>query len=592
MADEENVTSERFPAIQRQYSDSEPILKEWTNHSAFYAVYPKYYFSFANFWLRKWLQWYDGFVPGVHDGRSGILSTRLGATLCRRLSEQIFGGGLLYAVDKKSKDSQTALEFVSGKLNDEIDLQGSILKAITLCSAGGTAYIKTNIGSDKKVWIDSYRADQAFADVDYSGKVIRAKFLIAKYTKTTPNKEGKEENFYIVEERFYATEHDNKEYIKKYEGKLHAVKLGLAPELKVGSPYVIYRVYRLQGQVNDFNESVDIGKSLSWDEIPEEQRKSIKQAFGAIRLNEPQLLPLTDIGVDMLKWTSFISNLPQLPFGESALANVQAYLYEYDFMNSCMNTDFYLGRGRVIVPKSLTSPNNRANTGANVFNKGLDDFVFTKVEYASTEDKKPEPIQFELRSQEWINSRNHLIENIATAMGVSPSTLASYLNDSSARTAREISSEESATALYVENRRRLFLKPLNDLLRRILLYSGFTDCVTVKFSKSGQTNTTLLTENTIAQYNAGLISKYQAVKNLNPDADEEELQKELERIDADRKQSEEAQSNLFDDNAFDENNGEFGGVNETGNTDSEEARAELAEYADRRSPDADQTDNQ
>lgn len=589
MADEENVTSQRFPEIQRQFSDSQPILQEWTNHSSFYAVYPKYYYTFANYWLRKWLQWYDGFVPGVHDGRSGILSTRLGTTLCRRLAEQVFGGGLLYAVDKPLPDSKKALEFVSGELNDDIDLQGSILKAITLCSAGGTAYVKTNIGSDHKVWIDSYRADQAFADIDYSGRVIRAKFLIAKFTKTVPNNRDNDQNFYVVEERFYATEYDNKEYKKKYKDKIN--QLLLAPNLEPGKPYVVYKIYRLQGQVNDFNESVNIGRELEWEELPEEQRKSVRQSFGAIRLNVPQKLPLIDIGVDMLKWTSFVSNLPQLPFGESALANVQAYLFEYDYMNSCMNTDFYLGRGRVIVPKSLQSPNNRAVTGANVYNKGLDDFLFTKVEYASTEDKKPEALQFDIRSQEWTNSRNHLIENIATAMGISPSTLASYLNDSSARTAREISSEESATALYVENRRRLFTKPLNDLLRRILLYNGFTDSVTVKFSKSGQTNTTLLTENTVTQYNAGLISQYQAVKNLNPDATEEELQTELKRINNDRKASEEAQSNLFDTDEFNEDKGIFGGVDETGNNNSEETGAELAEYADRRSPDTDQTDN-
>lgn len=588
MADEENVTSQSFPAIQRQFSDSQPILQEWTNHSSFYAVYPKYYYSFANYWLRKWLQWYDGFVPGVHDGRSGILSTRLGTTLCRRLSEQIFGGGLLFQNDKSYKDSKEALEFVSGKLNDEIDLQGSVLKAITLCSAGGTAYIKTNVDGDKKVWIDSYRADQAFADIDYSGKVIKAKFLIAKYTKTVPEKE--DQNFYVVEERFYATEYDNKEYKNKYRDKIQILEV--APRLEVGHPYVVYKVYRLQGQVNDFNQSVNIGRELEWAEIPEEQRKSIKQSFGAIKLNIPQKLPFTDLGVDMLKWTSFISNLPQLPFGESALANVQSYLFEYDFMNSCMNTDFYLGRGRVMVPKSLQSPVNRATTGANVFNKGLDDFLFTKVEYASTEDKKPEAIQFDIRSQEWINSRNHLIENIATAMGISPSTLASYLNDSSARTAREISSEESSTALYVENRRRLFIKPLNDLLRRILLFNGYTDCVTIKFSKSGQTNTTLLTENTVSQYNAGLISQYQAVKNLNPDATEEELQAELDRINNERKANEEAQSNLFDTNDFNEDKGIFGGVDETGNNNSEEAGAQLAEYADRRSPNTDQADNQ
>ena len=161
----------------------------------------------------------------------------------------------------------------------------------------------------------------------------------------------------------------------------------------------------------------------------------------------------------------------------------------------------------------------------------LDNFIFTKVDYASTEDKKPEPIQFNLRSQEWVTTRNNLLESIATAIGISPSTIASYLNDNSNRTAREISSEESATALFIENRRKLFAKPINKLIERILLFYGYSDCVVAKFSKSGQTNTTLVTENTISAYNAKLMSQYQAVKNLNPDMSEEELQNEIKRID-------------------------------------------------------------
>lgn len=584
MADEEisGALANCFPAFQQAYTQSQPILNEWTNHSAFYAVYPSYYYTFANQWLRKWLAWFDGYVPGIHDGVSGILSTRLATTLCNRLGEQVFGDGLLFANDKTFPDAKKSLDFISRLWKEDGDWDNQILKTFILASAGGTSYIKSNISADREYWIDSWRADQCWTDVDFRGRVNRAKFIVAKYTKTVPSDKGKQEdNCYLIEERFFANPHDCKEYKKKFKDQISNFQV--APSLERGKPYTRYQVFRLTGVASDFAQGVNLGSPLNWEEIPDDFKKSIIEDYGTLKVNLPQRLPFLDLGVDMFKWTAFISNLPQLPYGESVVAKIQAYLYEYDFMNSCMNTDFYLGRGRVMVPKSLQSPkpiNFAGNMPTGNYNQGLDSFIFTKVDYASTEDKKPEPIQFDLRSQDWLTARNHLIENIATSIGISPSTLASYLQDSSARTAREISSEESATALFVTNRRKLFTKPINDLVRRILLFNGLPDTVTVKFSQSGQTNTTLVTENVTSAYNARLISQYLAVKKLNPDMSEDEIQEEIERINADqekiRQQNEDylGGGSLFNDSvgAFgtEEGNDDFKGAN------SEERRAQLA----------------
>lgn len=567
-----------FPKVLRAYTQNQPILNEWTNHSAFYAIYPSYYFTFANQWLRKWLAWFDGYVQGIHDGTGGIISTRLASTLCYRLGEQVFGGGLLYSNSAKTEDKDEALRFISGKWNDEADLDNQLLKAFILAAAGGTSYIKTNVGNDGEAWVDSWRADQCWSDVDFKGNVNRAKFLISKYTKTVPTKD-KEQNFYLVEERFIANRKDAKDYKKQFNDEIHS--LLIAPNLHIGESYVRYQVFRLQGIVSDFNQGVDLGRALNWEDLPKDVKDAIIEAYGTIRLNIPQKLPFIDLGVDMFKWTSFISNLPQLPYGESVIAKIQAYLFEYDFVNSCMNTDVYLGRGRVMIPKSLQSPNRQGMQGTVTggYNQGLDSFIFTKVDYASTEDKKPEAIQFDLRASEWVTTRNNLLESIATAIGISPSTIASYLNDNSNRTAREISSEESATALFVENRRKLFSTPINNLIKRILLFYGFTDCVVAKFSKSGQTNTTLVTENTISAYNARLMSQYQAVKNINPDMSEEELQAEIDRINAEQDKLREQNENF----GFNDYKGDFGGVDEETNRISEETEPELADDTDRRS---------
>lgn len=549
--EEKQMLDNVFPPIQQTYTANQPILNEWTNHSSFYAIYPSYYYTFANQWLRKWLAWFDGYVPGIHDGESGIISTRLATTLCYRLAEQVYGGGLLYSANNDTKKSKAALKYISSKWSEESDFPNQVLKAFVLAAAGGTSYAKLNVGSDREAWVDTWRADQCWSDVDFRGKVIRSRFLIAKFTKTVPTNQERNENFYIVEERFFANENDSRQYKQDFKDLIE--KLELPFYLEKGKAYVTYKIYRMQGTVSDFNQAVDKGRALNWEEIPKSVKSSIIDSYGTIRLNVPQRLPFTSLGVYMFKWTPFISNLPQLPYGESLVARIQGYLFEYDFMNSCMNTDFYLGRGRVLVPKSLQSPrpiNLNGMSTPTSYNSGLDSFLFTKVEYASTEDKKPEAIQFDLRSTDWLTARNNLLECIATAIGISPSTIASYLQDSSARTAREISSEESSTALFVENRRKLFTQPINELIKDVLLFYGYQDTISVKFSKSGQTNTTLVTENTVAAYNARLISQYQAVKNLNPDMNEDELQTEIARINDDEERMSKIQANMqFDDDA-------------------------------------------
>ena len=589
-----------FPVAQQAYANTQPILNEWTNHSAFYAVYPSYYYPYATQWLRKWLQWFDGYVPGVHDNINGILSTRLATTLCTRLGEQVFGDGLLFANDKNIPGAKKALDFISQLWKENGNWDNQILKVFILAAAGGTAYVKTNVDDSHELWIDSWRADQCWSDIDFKGNVCRAKFLIAKYTKTVPGDKNKEDNCYIVEERFFANPHDCKQYKKQFKNKIENFEKGYPVSLEIGKPYVRYQVFRMEGVVSDFQQGVNLGNALNWEEIPDNFKKNMLEEYGTIRVNVPQRLPFTDLGVDMFKWTSFISNLPQLPYGESLVARIQSYLFEYDYMNSSMNTDFYLGRGRVLVPKSLQSPkpvNFAGNMPTSNYNQGLDSFLFTKVEYASTEDKKPEPIQFELRSQEWLTARNHLIESISTAIGVSPSTIASYLQDGSARTAREISSEESATALFVSNRRKLFMKPINDLVHRVLLYNGHPDTVTVKFSQAGQTNTTLVTENVTSAYNARLISQYLAVKKLNPDMSEDEIAAEINRINEDTEKINKQNQDYFGGGElFNENAGAFENESEVDDgdfkgADSESGRAQLASDSDRRSANANQVHN-
>lgn len=556
----------KFTDIQQAYVVNQPTIQEWTNNTSFYVLYPKYYFSFANRWLRRWLGWYDGYVWGVHDGSGGLLSTRIGTTLVKRLTQQIYGGGLLYETTEDSVESKSAVDLIN-QYARKTNFANKIQTAIEFAGAGGTCAIKTNVAKSQSIglkndlWTEVFRADRFYADIDFKGEVTKARFLINKFTNTVPSKT--EEHFYIREDRFYQRE-----------------RLG---ELEYGDlkPYAEYKVIRVSGDVANLDVPLQSGRSLGFSELPKDIQKSIKEEYGVLDLNKPQLLPFLDLGVDILKFTNFISNLPDLQFGESLLAPIQTYLFMYDYMYSCFNTDLYLGRGRVLVPKWMQKPKGeRPNQNVN-WNAGLDSFLYTQYDTIDGEQQKPIQMQFDLRSGDWVTNRNNLLEAMATSLGISPSTIASYLSDNTVRTAREISSEESSTTLYIEAKRDLMKYAINNCINRILKYYGVTADITVKFSKAGQTNTTLLIENVGKKLSAKIMSRQEAIQEVNSDWSTEQVLAELERIKADEKLAQSnQQSELFGNLQYNDK------VGDLVNGNSEEAKPEPSDI-DRTSTDTD-----
>lgn len=157
--------------------------------------------------------------------------------------------------------------------------------------------------------------------------------------------------------------------------------------------------------------------------------------------------------------------------------------------------------------------------------------MFTQWQTTNPEAQKPLPIQFDLRSQSWTEIRNRLIQDISINTGVNISTIASFLQDNTAaRTAREISTEENETAEYVNDQRAIIEKPLNAILKLVTLFYGYTDTVVIRWSKAGLTNRYTLAETTEIGLRAGFISQRKAVEDWNFDDDDEQVEEEYHRI--------------------------------------------------------------
>lgn len=484
-------------------------LFQWVNNQDFYSLIPADYYPFYNNWVRAWLYWYDGYVPWVHGGAQGILSTGIGTMIVNRAADSVFGGNLMFSNARKPKirvakeDGKSvgaALDFITNDWTKAVDFRTRIKRGIRYAFAGGFSLLKLNKAGGE-LWLDSLRPDRFFVDMNGRGDLRKVVSIASLYEKMTDKNNAK--RYVLCEERRY-------ERIGAFGQEI---------------PVVEYKIYETSSPINYFAAK---DNCVRWEDLPKEIKSAFKREYDGGRLNEPIALNgFSDLGCYLLRGSEDVSNVPQINLGESLLANVMTYLYEYDFYNTCFNTDMYLARGRVLVPKGMQSPQAIAKANAigaayGLQNEGLDSFLYTKVESSNPDGQKPEAIQFALRSNEWKEARNILLESIATGIGLSVSTLASYLSDGGNRTAREVSAEESATTLFIENARRRFENPINNLLKSVLRFYGYIDDVEVRWSRAGMTNVTVLVDTLTKAVQGGLISPEAAHSAYNYDNDEEQ----------------------------------------------------------------------
>lgn len=496
----------------------------YTTKATFYAtVAPRYYY-FMSRYVQHWLYWYDGWSPYFHNESNGIFSTHLATSIVNRLADKVSGGQLMFKNSGKETASETnnaALDFITTTWAPQVDFARVRNLANRYAAAGGTSLIKANIDS-KGLWAEALRFDSFVPEVDFRGNVVKVTCYLQQYTDMAKGRgDAKtQDNYFLVEERYYG------DYTK-----------GSVTLRNV--PLVRYHVKKATGIVG---QSVDISNLQSEDmefkRLPRSVRDSILKNYNVLRFDVPHRLPFKDwLGCELVRWTENVSDIPQLPFGESLLAPIIAYLMTYDYYYSAFATDMYTGRGRVLLPKPFKKPGGKEQDTAN-YNAGLDSYLYTQYPSSANgavngEPEKPIPLQFDLRAQDWRTIRDTIIENIALNVGVNSSTLASFLSDSSAKTATEISVDENETAGFVNTQREILEKPFNRFLKHVTEYYGYVDTVQLRWSAAGLTNRTTMTNMLSTALSGGFISKQKAVEMFNYDDDSSQIAEELARIKGD-----------------------------------------------------------
>lgn len=485
----------------------------YVNRAAFYSLIQPEYRDYMVRWVQQALWWYDGWVPYFHNQDQGIFSTRLAAAIVDNTARTVTGGRLMFKNAKKErivKDADgkyivnKALAFIANEWSVKSNFQRETKKAIAFAAAAGTALLKLDKRGGQ-LFVSAFRADGFLPVVDFYGTVIDVVCFVKSFTDLYDR--GGEKaftNYYVVEHRYF--DHDG---------------------IVARAPFVKYEIRRSQGVITSAQDYSVSGEGITFADLPKRMKSVIGKAFDGIMFDSPVRLPFTDeLGVQLIKWTDNVGALPELPLGEGMVTKIIPFLESYDYYFSAFNTDMYLGRGRVILPASMQSAKAASQ------NSGFKDMIFQKAPYSGDpEGSAPTLVQFDLRSTSWREIRDMILQNIALSEGIDVASIASFLQDNSAaKTAREISTEESKTALYVEDKHEILEKPLNALLETVTRYYGFTDTVVMRWNTAGLTNVYTRTEMTAMAMQSGAMSRQRALQINNPDMDEYQLQEEYDNI--------------------------------------------------------------
>ena len=540
----------------------------YAHNSLFYALVPTYYRDYALRYVKVACEWLDGYVPTIHNAASGIIATRVGSKLITGLTKQIVGEKLLFKLnDRDSKDHETLHKV--GEWASEQNIIKSVYAAIGFALAIGTSLIKANIKNKNKIWWEAVRFDNCTFLSSFSGEIYDATFMIRSYADT---REGKShQQFYLVEHRFFKT-YEKPELLKKADGTI--VVLHKKGE-KV--PMVEYKAHRVNGTVNTNMMSAGVNKtSCNWSELPKEIQRMIKKDYGALRLDEPQELGLMNLGVEVLANGEIDLSVPTAyNFGESMLVGIQDDMLTYELATSYLIRDMYLGKGTVYQPKSLSMADaNSMLMGSNPMRDSvLGGIGDKKIELMKGVDPNTQKViveQFQIRAAEWQSIKENSLRNIAVKWGMSPKILSSFLATGAAQmTATQIDSEDDMSIAFIYHTRAYFKNSLNKLLETTLNFMGIETNLTIDFASPSLINKDRLLDRVIRQREAGFIDTEEAIRTLNPDLEEEAIQRKIDKALEFEQQMQMAQINeMNDDGTFgpDNNYDDLGGANLDGTT--------------------------
>lgn len=505
----------------------------YSNSYVFYSLINNHYLNYYQRVVRTCQEWLDGYVPSVHKQENGIVSTRIASKIVSGCVRQLFGRGLIYTNSGKKEDNK-ALSFITKHWANDFKFAEKVKTLMSYVLPLGTAALKLNRDSNGDLWVEPIRNDYFFFTVDAKNQVQDITFFIKAY-KTVDNSKT---NYVLVEHRYF------KVYNKDFETKLGNETYVFKKNERV--PVVEYEVFEVNSVSTNNDSAMDYkSRGLSFKELPTEVKNSINKDYSVYVIGQPTILPFNDyLGVELFLNESGDFTQPNSPFGKPMLFDCIADFIEYDLEKSYSIRDLYNSKGIVGLPKTLSQSDFIGNsetplyTGSSVLG-ALDMPSFEFIPGLDPEKQKPIVVQHEIRAKEHEQKQNAILKSIATTIGLSPRVFASYLdNVYERRTATQTKSEDDVVSEWIRLHREDYIYGLNKIIDVVLHYYGYVGEVVVKFANEGLVNPERQLNLVNSKLNMGIIDLDDAIRELYPDLDEEQLKSKIKKALKKQKQRE------------------------------------------------------
>lgn len=497
----------------------------YNNNNVFFSLVNETFLPYYQNIVRKATSWLDGYDPNFH--KDDMVSSRIASKMFNGFARSVFGRGIIFVKGRNNTDKENkALDFISHNWADFADFNGAVKKLIGYCLPIGTSAAKINITSDGKLWVEPLRADYFYFSVDGRRNVVQFKSFVRAFQST----EKKEENYFLVEERYFKVK--GKEFTETLNGKTYKFSAGQRVAMYK------YSIYKYTGTVNNNTmPSASTGEAIDYNNLPMYVKDALRKEYGYMKIGEEKLLPFMEdyLGVELFFNEGGDITNPTLPFGRPLCFDCLVDFMEYDMDKSYAIRDLYNSKGTVGVPKALNQAqltNKAANIGEENLVKisSLGTFNIPGYEVVDGLDpntQKPIITQFEIRSTEHEQKQMAILKSIAITVGVSPRSIASFLVQEGEKTDDQIQSEDDTITQWIKDHRQDYIFGLNRIIECVLNYNGMPENIEVRFASDGLLKGDKQLDSIERRLSLGLITLEDAIREINPDDDESQLQEKI-----------------------------------------------------------------
>ena len=551
----------------------------YSNSSVFYSLVNTSFLKYYQTVVKKSQEWLDGYDPAFHKNTNGILSTRIGAKITAGITKQIFGRGIIFVKGKNTTETK-ALNFISHEWQDQVKFQNFVKTIIGYTTPLGTSLGKVNVKwkwnnkehrKEQHLWVQALRMDYFYYTVNSENELQEVTCFIRAIQTT----QSQEYNYVLCEKRYFRDDFETIE--QKLNGKLIRFK-DKTHNIKV--PVAKYCVYRVNAQSDNNSLAANKGAGINYKSLPADVKNILKDEYGALKLDEEIVLPFKDsLGCVLFFNEGGDFTHPNMPFGRALMFDCIADFMEYDMAKSYSIRDLYQSKGVVGLPKALsqasltgasynkqgampgqpvdfTAGNAIHDSSANASPYGRMNIPgYTLLDGVDPEKQQPIINQFEMRAAEHETKQNAILKSIATTIGMSPRVIASYLVQGNEKTAEQTHSEDDTITEWIKSHRQDYTSGLNEIIELVLSFYGYTENVECKFASDGLVSNERQIEIIKSKLELGIIDLEDAVREVYPDLDEEQIQDKINRAKKQQELNQQQEQNQFDEMYGDELDG-------------------------------------